>query len=304
MFRAAPLYIDVVTKKKTIVKDGDNEWEEEPEDQEEPEEQREFVGYVPIMLRSQFCVLRNKSDQELTDLNECIYDQGGYFIINGGEKVLIAQERLANNKVFCFEKKPPSKFCWACEVRSHPEQGKWIILKSISMPILSFMPAGARPTSTMYVQMYAGTSNKEATTGNQIRAVIPYVRQDIPVVIIFRALGCVADRDILERICYQFDDVEMMDKFKSSLEESFVIQDQNIALDFIGRRGSATNVLRSERINYAKQLLEKELLPHIGIEPAHSNKKTYFLGYVVNRLLLCSLGRQGEDDRDHYANKR
>lgn len=207
----APLYIDVVTKKKTIVKEGENEWEEDQEEQEEPDEQREFVGYVPIMLRSQFCVLRNKSDQELTDLNECIYDQGGYFIINGGEKVLIAQERLANNKAFCFEKKPPSKFCWACEVRSHPEQG-------------------ARPTSTMYIQMYAGSSNKEATTGNQIRGVIPYVRQDIPVVIIFRALGCVADRDILERICYQFDDTEMMDKFRSSLEESFVIQDQNIAL--------------------------------------------------------------------------
>lgn len=77
-----------------------------------------------------------------------------------------------------------------------------------------------------------------------------------------------------------------------------------VHIDFIGRRGSATNVLRADRINYAKQLLEKELLPHIGIDPSHSNKKAYFLGYVVNRLLLCSLGRQGEDDRDHYANKR
>jgi len=260
--------------------------EEEEEDLDgDGSSQREFIGMVPIMLRSQFCILKGMNDSELAELGECIFDQGGYFVINGSEKVLIAQERLANNSVFCFEKKAPSKFCWAAEVRSHVE-------------------TGARPTSTMYVQMYASSSIKEATSGHQIHAVIPYVRQSIPVVILFRALGTTADREILERICYQFDDVEMMDKFRSSLEEAFVIQSQQVALDFIGKRGSATNIARRERIEYARQLLEKEFLPHVGMEPRQENKKSYFLGYVVNRLLMCSLNRQGEDDRDHYGNKR
>mmetsp|Transcript_19710 Transcript_19710/g.35063 ORF Transcript_19710/g.35063 Transcript_19710/m.35063 type:complete len:1222 (-) Transcript_19710:61-3726(-) len=279
---AANLYVDVEYSKKKIIDD-----KEDDDDMDDPnnDAQKEFIGQVPIMLRSQYCVLKGLNDNELADLGECIFDQGGYFVINGSEKVLIAQERLANNSVFCFEKRPPSKFCWAAEVRSHVE-------------------TGARPTSTMYVQMYAGMSIREATAGNQIHVVIPYVRQSIPVVVLFRALGIVADRDILERICYQFDDVEMMDRFKSSIEEGFVIQSKSIAQDFIGRRGSATNIARRERIEYARQLLEKEFLPHVGMEPLQENKKAYFLGYVVNKLLLCSLNRQGEDDRDHYANKR
>jgi len=272
-----------------VQKDDVDEDEELDDDDLVPEdgsvEERELIGKVPIMLRSTFCTLANKSESDIADLGECVYDQGGYFIINGSEKVLIAQERLANNSVFCFEKKPPSKFSWSAEVRSHVEQG-------------------ARPTSTMYVQMYAGSSLKNSTAGNQIHTVIPYVKQSIPLVILFRALGCVRDREILERICYQFDDNEMMDKFRSSLEEGFVVQDRRVALDYIGKRGSATNILQRERIEYARSLLEKELLPHVGIQPGQMSRKAYFLGYVVNRVLMCSLHRRGEDDRDHYANKR
>lgn len=36
-------------------------------------------------------------DRDLTELNECPLDPGGYFIINGSEKVLIAQEKMATN---------------------------------------------------------------------------------------------------------------------------------------------------------------------------------------------------------------
>jgi len=276
---SAPLYVDVSYKKVDLNTD----------ETVEPDTQREYMGQVPIMLRSKFCVLKDKtkdkSDTELADLNECVFDMGGYFVINGSEKVLIAQERLANNSVFCFQKKPPSKFCWAAEVRSHVEQG-------------------ARPTSTMYIQMFANSSFKEATGKNQIHAVIPYVRQGLPLMILFRALGCVTDKAILQRICAQFEDTEMMDKLRGSLEEAFPVQNQNIALDFVGRRGSATNVTKAERVEYARQLLEKELLPHVGMEPNMENYKAYYLGYVTHRLLLCTVGRNEEDDRDHYANKR
>lgn len=82
---------------------------------------KEFLGYVPIMLRSKYCVLDGKSDKELTDLGECIFDQGGYFIINGSEKVLIAIERMSTNQVYCFKKKQPHKFLWSSETRSDAE---------------------------------------------------------------------------------------------------------------------------------------------------------------------------------------
>src|ERR1700742_3739087 len=75
------------------------------------------------MLRSGFCILNNLSDSELYDLNECPYDQGGYFIINGSEKVLIAQERMATNHVYVFAKAQPSPISFLAEIRSAVEKG-------------------------------------------------------------------------------------------------------------------------------------------------------------------------------------
>ena len=248
-------------------------------------EAQEFIGYVPIMLRSIYCRLHGLENHEIPDLNECVYDQGGYFIINGSEKVIVAQERMINNAVLCFAKKPPHKASWVSEIRSQ---------------------VTARPTSTMYVQLLRWTGGGRAggVDGGQIRIQMPYIRDPVPVVVLFRALGCVTDRDILQRICYDFNDVDMMNAFRPSIEESQPITSRLFALDFIGRRGSAANVLRAERVQYARDLLKKELLPHIGTGDHTENKKAYFLGYVINKILLCALGRKKEDDRDHYANKR
>jgi hypothetical protein len=74
-------------------------------------------------------------DRDLTKVGECVYDQGGYFVINGSEKVVIAQERLSNNHVYVFKKQQPHKFEWICEIRSH-------------------IVTGARPTSTIQLQMH------------------------------------------------------------------------------------------------------------------------------------------------------
>ena len=43
--------------------------------------------------------------------------QGGYFVINGSEKVLIAQEKMANNHVYVFKKSQPSKYGFVAECR-------------------------------------------------------------------------------------------------------------------------------------------------------------------------------------------
>jgi len=272
---SAPLYVDMT---KTTITTSQLGGEQPPE----PEIQNKvFIGKVPIMLRSTYCMLAESSDKELTDLGECPYDQGGYFIINGGEKVLIAQEKMSHNHVYIFKKSQPSKYSYVAEIRSCLE-------------------TGSRPTSTMYVKMLA----RGGTKSHCIRCTIPYIRQDIPIIIVFRALGFVADRDILEHICYDFKDNKMMDLLKPSLEESFVIQDQNVALDFIGKRGTAIGVSKEKRIKYAKEILQKEMLPHVGILEFCETKKAYFFGYIIHKLLVAVLGRRGEDDRDHFGNKR
>ncbi|EFA79113.1 RNA polymerase II core subunit [Heterostelium album PN500] len=265
---SAPLYVDIT--KTQVTKDRRDE---------EPLE-KIFIGKVPIMLRSKYCMLDETSDVDLPMMGECPYDQGGYFIINGSEKVLIAQEKMSHNHVYVFKKTPPSKYSYVAEIRSCQE-------------------TGSRPTSTMYVKMLQN-SNKGPIG---IKATIPYIKQDVPIVVVFRALGFVADKDILEHICYDFSDQQMMDLMRPSLEESFVIQNQEIALDYLGKRGSTVGT-REQRIKFAREVLQKEMLPHVSVAEYFETKKAYYFGYIVHRLLLAALERRPLDDRDHFANKR
>ena len=117
---SAPLYCDVTLKQYDMTNAKMSDLPNmDPETTEEAS--KVFMGYVPIMLRSQFCVLADKNDFELCELGECIYDQGGYFVINGSEKVIVASERMSNNHVYAFKKKQPSKFSWVVETRSQVE---------------------------------------------------------------------------------------------------------------------------------------------------------------------------------------
>ena len=59
------------------------------------------IGRIPIMLRSEKCVLNGKTDAELADLKECMYDPGGYFIVKGNEKVILMHEQLSKVR-HCF----------------------------------------------------------------------------------------------------------------------------------------------------------------------------------------------------------
>lgn len=95
---------------------------------------------------------------------------------------------------------------------------------------------------------------------------IPYVHEEIPLVVLFRALGSISDKDILELICYALHDNQMIELLKPSIEEAAPINDVDIALDYIAKRTNrATNSARDERITYGREILFKKLLPHIGV---------------------------------------
>eukprot|EP01094_Clydonella_sp_ATCC50884_P008296 TRINITY_DN1766_c0_g1_i2.p1 TRINITY_DN1766_c0_g1~~TRINITY_DN1766_c0_g1_i2.p1 ORF type:complete len:1180 (-),score=381.56 TRINITY_DN1766_c0_g1_i2:113-3652(-) len=269
----APFYADVAMTVET--------------QQEEPRVvpfERVFIGSVPIMLRSKYCTLSESTDRDRMSLKECFFDQGGYFIINGAEKVLVAQEKMSNNHVYVFKKGPGSKYSYMAEIRSCTENS-------------------LKPSSTLYLKLL--TRSGKNASGAPIHAQLPYIREDVPMVIVFRALGFVADRDILELICYDFEDKVIMEMLRPSLEEALSVSTQVDALDHIAKRGSTVGALRDKRIKYAQnEILQKELLPHIDVIEGAETKKGYFFGYIIHRLLQSALERRPMDDRDHYGNKR
>ncbi|KAI9366033.1 DNA-directed RNA polymerase II subunit RPB2 [Zopfochytrium polystomum] len=279
---SAPLYADVKMMVRRSEKvNGEQEWVVE---QEDPESSKIHIGDVPIMLRSDFCILSELTDADLPEVGECPFDQGGYFVINGSEKVLIAQERMASNHVYVFAKGQPATYAYSCEIRSQME---W----------------GSKMASTLFIKMMHARGER-AEGGYVIRTSLPYVKAEIPIIIVFRALGVVADQEIMEKICYDFNDKQMLEMLKPSIEEAFAFQSQDVALDFIGKRGNSVGASRERRIKYAQDILQKEMLPHVGTKAHSETKKAYFFGYMIHRLLLAALERREFDDRDHFGKKR
>lgn len=282
---SAPLYMDMRRRTLEIVSDrrseetGNLASDLVLNEIEVEELGKVFVGRVPIMLRSKFCLLHGLSDRDLVDLGECPYDQGGYFVINGSEKVLIGQERMASNICHVHAKSPPAPYSYVAEIRSLG-------------PVI--------PVPSLF-------AIKMSRNERVLRCAIPNLKQDIPLFVLFRALGVVSDRDILDHIstsCTSSTSVDeaMVELLKPCVEEAFVIQEQSVALDYIGKRGmGAVGATREKRIRFAKDLLKKQFLPHLGNSDA---RKAYFLGYMVSRLVNAALERRDLDDRDHFGKKR
>ena len=294
-----PLYLEM-TKKVTVAREKEEEPDEDadmdpsqerntylqwdPETDEDQEPTKVFIGRLPVMLKSKYCQLKNFAESDFFASNECPYDQGGYFIINGSEKVLIAQERSAANIVQVFKKPLPSPTPYVAEIRSAVEKGSRLI-------------------SSMQIKLFA-KGDLRGGFGQTIKSTLPYIKADVPIAIVFRALGVVSDEDILNHICYDRTDTQMLEMLKPCLEEAFVIQDREVALDWIGKRGNAQGGTREKRIKYARDIMQKELLPHISQSEGSETRKAFFLGYMVHRMLQCALGRREVDDRDHFGKKR
>eukprot|EP01084_Bolivina_argentea_P022171 41206_1 len=188
---------------------------------------------------------------------------------------------MATNHVMCYKNQ---KQQWQAEIRSK-------------------VPMSNRAIVANYVR-YVKPNKSAPISGDVFRCQIPYVKQDVPLCIVFRALGYVSDRAILELIVYDFKDHQMMEILRPSLEESYYIQHQNIALDFIGRRGTTAGTSKEQRIRWAKEVLQKEMLAHVGTQEFCQTKKAFFLGYMVHKLCSTILGRREIDDRDNFGNKR
>ncbi len=199
------------------------------------------------MLRSTYCILHELGDKELFDLNECPYDSGGYFIINGSEKVLIAQERMATNHVYVFAKAQPSPISFLAEIRSAVEKGG----KTISQfQVKLYHRSQERSVCIMAsVRRLWHLPLPRLQLGNVMKATIPYIKVDIPIWVVFRALGVISDRDILEHICYDMQDNQMLEMLKPCIDEGFVIQDREVRWDLLNHELSVETFLDCTRLH-------------------------------------------------------
>ncbi len=245
------------------------------------------IGKIPIMLRSTVCVLTHYKHISPESTGECKMDPGGYFIINGSEKTCLAQERAAENIVYCFNiSKNNTKWSYIAEIKSVPDW-KCISPKQICMMI----------------------SSKNNSYGNGIWIQIPRIKQPIPLVIIFRALGIISDKEICEKIVLDIDNPNnkiFIDKLKASIVEANNYTDFESCIKYITSQVIYTPLNMdkesglSKKREFALDVLKNDLFPHCR----NKIQQIHLLGYMALKLLKCSIGLIPCDDRDSYLNKR
>ncbi|GAH33363.1 unnamed protein product, partial [marine sediment metagenome] len=133
-----------------------------------------------------------------------------------------------------------------------------------------------------------------------ITVAIPGVPSEIPFVILMRALGIESDREIVEIVS---TDKTVQAQLELSFEDAVGYHTTREAITYIGNR-VAHGQVEEYRVRRAESIMDRNFLPHIGDTPTYRLEKVYFLGEMASRALEYKLGLRGEDDKDHYANKR
>lgn len=254
------------------------------------------VAKIPIMFRSNYCSTVLKKDRATT---ECVYDPGCYFIIKGAEKIIMSQERMIENKILVFSKKDSNfidGITYSCQVYSKKLEDLTANLQIVSI----------KPRKDLSLLM---------TTSHNM--------QEIPIHIVFKALGIVSDKMINSYIVYNDNDTDMNNLLKYSLNhyKDEIWKDDNGNINYVrtqedainylltkikivGKRFSETNleVRNMQKREYLMTILERDFLPHMG--NVSLIKKAYFLGAMCHKLINCMLKRSEIDDRDSMVNKR
>ena len=241
-----------------------------------------LLGKIPIMLKSDICILNKLTNNELHNFNECIYEQGGYFIIKGAEKVLISSENVAKNRLICNnDSKTGDKRVYIL----HEINGTYGNYNT-SFKISHEFPSSNSPISSKKVFKVSIKKNIS-----------------IPLILLFKALGILDEQEIINYIVYDQKDTEIEDLLQNSMYEAEYINSVDVALNYIGKRISHLNISYEDSIKNAKNLLNEVIFPYL---PGHfdDQNKIYMLGYMTKYLCDVILKKRNESDKDNFMNKR
>jgi len=245
------------------------------------------MGKLPVMLGSSLCLLKDYP-ASMTDMGECSHDPLGYFVVHGSERTILCQEKVADNRIMIFQnKKTSSKYLYSVELKSLHE---------------SF----TTPPKKLEIRL----SSKFNGFGYPMVVCVPRFREDIPLMVYFRALGVVNDHTVARIVWGDEKDthVELLAaSFRDASEMGIFTQDDAVRY-LTNHLQYGTN--QEDKCAYVRHLLTTEFLPHVRFAgetttPEILNaRRTMLMGSMIRRLLLTYCKHIPLDDRDAYPNKR
>jgi DNA-directed RNA polymerase beta subunit len=279
------------------------------------------IGSIPIMLHSDICILKNQGSSILSKLGECPYDTGGYFIIDGKEKVIIAQEKIVTNKLFVSALKDHKDFTHKGIIRCVADKGN-LVPTNVQFYFVK-NPLGKNTRLDKALDK-AFDMDKDANRGKgrddseenvsgkyensrgAIYVSIPSFKEKVPLFILFRAIGVQSDKEICKMIFgtgytkveqEYFDNLirpSIIDARFFHKDKEYMVDTQQKAIDYL-KFG-----VQYGTVEHVMMVLSKDFFPNIE---SFENKKKY-LGYLTLQFIKTAKGLLPLSDRDSYIYKR
>ena len=239
------------------------------------------LGKIPVMVGSKYCLLHDQKHLTPIALGECAEDYGGYFIVGGGERVIISQERMAANRPVVFRNN-----------RNPTKEVEVIEVKSIG-------PDNDQVPKSNAVKIMYHPKNPQI---HLLRATMPRVKTDIPLWILFRALGVIHDKEICDLIIGPETDGTFDGLLTESIMEAVEVRTQEAALSWLSTHVNSWSSRTTKQMRI-EDILSLELFPHIGLKPEFNYDKACFLAHMARKVMWVASARMPNDDRDAYPNK-
>lgn len=254
---SAPIYVDVeYTRGRKIIRHKDLE-----------------IGRMPIMLRSNKCILDGINEKQMARFDECPVDPGGYFIVNGTEKVILVQEQLSKNRIIV-----------------EADEKKGIVQASVTSS-----------THERKSKTYVITKNDKIYLKHNS------ISEDIPIVIILKAAGITSDLEILQLVCG--NNPQYQDLFVVNFEEAarLEVYTQQQALHYVGKRVKTIRRAGAPKLSQLQEGIEAvatTIIAHITVSGLQFREKALYISTMARRVLMTMHNPSMVDDRDYVGNKR
>jgi DNA-directed RNA polymerase II subunit RPB2 len=239
------------------------------------------LGKIPVMVGSKYCLLHDQRHVEPSKLGECPEDLGGYFIIQGGERALISMERMSENRPFVFR-----------NGRGNARDAESVEIKCIG-------PDNDQVPKSNSVKIVYHPKNNLVM---MLKATVPRIKTEIPLWILFRALGMTSDKSIYELILGPGGDSDFDNILEETIHEATGIQTKTEAIEWLSQHINTWSI-KTQKPAIVADILAEELFPQIGGADV-AYEKACFLAHMTRKVLWVHAKRQPPDDRDAYPNKR
>ncbi|KAI0124940.1 hypothetical protein BJ170DRAFT_482699 [Xylariales sp. AK1849] len=238
------------------------------------------LARMPVMLRSNKCRLYGANNAQMELMNECPLDPGGYFIINGTEKVILVQEQLSKNRVIVEADDKNNIISASVTSSTHERKSKtYVTLKK-----------------------------------DRIQLVHNVLVEPLPIIIVLKALGGLSDFEIMQLVAGT--DGRFQDDFVVNFEEASKVGvfTQHQALDYIGARvkmggrnrpgGIGVPQPRRSNVEEGLDALANIIIAHIPVDGLDFFPKAIYIALMTRRVLMAHYDPKLVDDRDFVGNKR